>query len=487
MKFTFREITGWPKLAWVAVSPDKSDTLEILHGSCVEVTDDWCVEAAWAGPFAQGDFDLTDMVFGTGIRLRNGEAVFVSSGSVMDRLFFGKDKGRWFFSNSFAAILAVSGLSLLDNHPYKIDMHSISKGLNHYLKTIPLKDGNIEILYFNNLAFDGSHVREVTKPDSARDFKNFDDYFGYLSGVAKRIGENICASDRSTQIVPFAPVSSGYDSPVVAIVARHAGCRHSATIKSARSVLRKRSDSGEEIAKRLNLECPVYERNTSEFEHEEYVWAVRGDPDDLNMTIFDYPGSLTLLFTGIFGDTVWSRDFSRPLEKEPMIGYDGIGLGLSEFRLLKGMFHCPVPLMGIRHIGAIRNITSSAEMAPYTLNTDYDKPIARRIVESAGVPRGSFALQKSATSLDPFIRYPRSKKAQESFKNYARSRGIPVPNACIFKAMELIKGIDIILISQIRKRKDGWQWLRLGRQPKASSFLFHWAIQEITQQYRASL
>jgi len=491
MKLVYRKITDWPKLAWVAVCPDKSHTLEILHGPCVEVSDSWCVEAVWAGPFALGGFDLTDLVFGTGIRVRDSEVVFVSSGSPMDRLFYCKDKGKWFFSNSFPAMLAVSGLTLLDNYCYESDLESIKNGLNRYVKTIPLKHGQTSLVYFNNLVFDGSVIREIGKPDSAWDFSNFDDYFDYLKSAAERLGENLRASERSQQVIPFAPISSGYDSPVGAILARQAGCCHSATITSAEAVLLRRADSGEAIAKRLNLECHVHKRTTTKFEHEEYVWAVMGNPSDLNLTVFDYPEPLTLLFTGFFGDKVWSCDFHLPLEKEPMIGMDLTGTRLSEFRLLKGIFHCPVPFWGIGHIGAIRKITSSAEMEPYRLHIDYDRPIPRRIIESAGVPRGSFAIRKSATSLGKFVRCPASRKARESFREYARSLGTPLPNDCIIKALELVNGIDQLLLirlrTQIRKRKGRCQWLRVGGQPKASSLVFHWAIHETTRQYQAGL
>lgn len=494
MKLVCREITDWPKLAWVAVCPDKSHTLEILHGRCVEVNDNWCVEAAWAGPFALGDFDLTDLVFGTGIRRRDSEVIFVSSGSPMDRLFYCKDKGRWFFSNSFPALLAVSGLTLLDNYRYENDLRSIKNGLNRYVQTIPLKHGQASIVYFNNLVFDGSVIREIDKPDSAWDFSNFDDYFDYLKSATERIRENLRASERSHQVIPFATISSGYDSPVGAILARHAGCRHSATLRSARAMVKKRVDSGEAIAKHLNLECQVYRGTATEIEHEEYVWAVSGKPDDLNLTIFDYPEPLTLLFTGFFGDKVWSCDFHLPLEKEPMIGMDLTGTGLSEFRLLKGVFHCPVPFWGIQHIGAIRRITSSAEMEPYTLHTEYDRPIPRRIIENTGVPRGSFAVRKSATSLDLFVRYPQSRKARESFKAYARSLGVPVPNVAIIKALRLINValrlinvFDVYLLNKTLYRKGKWQSLHVGVQPKASSLLFHWAIHETTRQYQVCL
>ena len=57
MKLLPKLIADWPKLAWVASFADRSDTVKVCHGPMVEFGDDWCVEAVWAGDFAEGDFD----------------------------------------------------------------------------------------------------------------------------------------------------------------------------------------------------------------------------------------------------------------------------------------------------------------------------------------------------------------------------------------------------------------------------------------------
>ena len=52
----------------------------VAHGLGVETTPEWFCEAAWAGEYQRGDFDRTDIVAGTGGRIRNGTVVFVSAG-----------------------------------------------------------------------------------------------------------------------------------------------------------------------------------------------------------------------------------------------------------------------------------------------------------------------------------------------------------------------------------------------------------------------
>jgi hypothetical protein len=67
-----------------------SETVSVLHGPRVETNPDWCVEAVWAGSFSEGGFDLTDVIVGTGIRIRGDKVLFVSSGDTLNRLHQGR-------------------------------------------------------------------------------------------------------------------------------------------------------------------------------------------------------------------------------------------------------------------------------------------------------------------------------------------------------------------------------------------------------------
>jgi len=125
MKLTAHLVSEWPKLAWTAVFAQGSDAINILHGPMVEVSDEWVVEAVWAGDFQAGDFDRTDLILGSGVRCRGNQVIFVSSGTAMDRLwYFRKDK-MWYVSNSLAALSACADLSLLEDFCYVNDRSSI--------------------------------------------------------------------------------------------------------------------------------------------------------------------------------------------------------------------------------------------------------------------------------------------------------------------------------------------------------------------------
>ena len=60
--------------------------------------------------------------------------------------------------------------------------------------------------------------------------------------------------------------------------------------------------------------------------------------------------------------------------------------------------HVPVPGFAFNKGAAIRAISESDAMRPWRLNTGYDRPIPRRIVEESGVPRSMFGIHKQYTA-----------------------------------------------------------------------------------------
>src|SRR5437899_2799360 len=111
MRFEYRCIQQWPPLAWIArCLPGGSITL--WHGSQVETREDWFCEAAWPGAFASGDFDQTDLLAGTGGRIRDGCARFVAPGNTIDRVMSLQTSTALLVSNSLPCLLAVSGATL---------------------------------------------------------------------------------------------------------------------------------------------------------------------------------------------------------------------------------------------------------------------------------------------------------------------------------------------------------------------------------------
>jgi len=162
MKLTYRKIPKWPKLAWVAVFANGSNNIDIYHGPMVETRDDWCAEAVWAGEFADGDFDRTDLVFGTGVRCRENRVTFVSSGTMMDRLWYYQDAVLCYVSNSLPAILAIANLSLLDDYSnYTRDMYLMLQRTRTKVHSIPTDSGDVFAVYFDNIAYEGHGLNKI--------------------------------------------------------------------------------------------------------------------------------------------------------------------------------------------------------------------------------------------------------------------------------------------------------------------------------------
>ena len=484
MRLISHPIDSWPKLAWVARLTPDTDTVVVYHGPRVEVGDEWAVEAVWAGNFAAGDFDRTDLVFGTGVRCRDDRVVFVSSGTVLDRLCYAQQADSWYISNSLPALLAVTGLSLRDDYSkYEQDLSTICLGLGSYNRVIPAGQGEIRLAYFNNLIYDGEGVTETPKPDTAPHFDTFSVYRRYLTETAKSLAANMNDPARRRQVTPLVTVSSGYDASVAGVIAREAGCREAVTIRKATSLWRG-SDSGEEIARCLGLACKTYERTARRYPLEESIWSQVGRPGIMNWSLFDYAEPLCVLFTGCHGDKVWTRSGKRlsdPFEM-PSLGE----LGISEFRLIKGFFHCAVPYWGMRHVEQIRSIGRSCEMDAWTLDNDYDRPIPRRIVEEAGVPREAFGRRKKNTSHEAGFLWPYSPESQGRFKAFLHTRGLEAPAPLTVRLYRWIAWFDAFFNHNVTW-KLGFRdrYIRRRMASDCTALLFQWANYELTQSYQA--
>lgn len=475
----------WPKLAWVATLRPGQREIQVLHGPMVEAGDGWIAEAVWAGDFKDGDFDRTDLVFGTGIRCRGERTTFVSSGSTLDRLCYARASGEWHVSNSLGALLACSELDFRDDYDYSEDLRSICRGLKDYVRSLPASVGEIRVVYFNNLVWDGRSIREAVKPDSCPTFSDFTGYRDFLERIARRIADNARAPQRRQGVELLTTITSGYDSVATAVIASQAGCRQAVTIRQSTSLWRG-SDSGEHIAAILGLRCRAYNRECRSYPYEETIWAVAGRPGVLNWTQFDYPEPLCCFFTGCHGDKVWERD--DKVLSDPFLIPSIADLGIGDFRLVKGVFHCPVPFWGMRHIGGLHAITFREEMKPWTVGRKtYDRPIARRIIEEAGVPRGAFAVRKKNTSHEAEFLWPYSAEAKKRFAKFLRDRGIHVPRALglwlIRRLAHVENLLHINLLAKMRFRRRLRPWNRVA----GSKLIFQWANVELKKLYQNGL
>jgi hypothetical protein len=112
-----------------------------------------------------------------------------------------------------------------------------------------------------------------------------------------------------------------------------------------------------------------------------------------------------MLITGFNGSHLWNRrtpDVSEHIVRDTLFTSGGSsGTGLAEFRMRVGYLHLAIPYVGITSAPSVYRISNSPQMRPWALGTTYDRPVARRLLEEAGVPREAFGQEKMGGWLPP--------------------------------------------------------------------------------------
>jgi hypothetical protein len=397
MRFKFRLARQWPALAWLATIDSGSNVVTVTHGQRVETCDDWFCEAVWAGEFNAGDFDRTDQIFGSGARLRNGKLTFVSSGTTVDRLQWIKTHDGIHVSNSLVCLMKHVNATLDPTFArYQQFFGTILSGIHEYDRELMTSAGKVRLCYFHNLALNGDSLDEVEKPETASGFGCFQDYRDYLAVAMKALAKNLQSPDRTHAFKFLGTISSGYDSPAITTLACEAGLKEVISFTHSKTG---KKDTGEVAAKVLGVNLTLVDREAwKKFDLPEaaFVSSDAKGEDCYFRGAQDLIGGCGVL-TGFQAGQAW--------QKKPVIIGRGIqrkdrsGTSLTEYRLRAGFFQMAVGYMGLRHIDDMARIAQSPEMAPWDLHNDYNKPIPRRIVETAGVPREAFGMEKKAASV----------------------------------------------------------------------------------------
>ena len=499
---TPRLVPEWPRLAWLASCRPGDETVDVLYGPGVEVSDDWLCEAVWDGHFSAGDFDRTDIVAGSGIRLRDARVTFVSSGSTVDRLQMSYALGRLWVSNSLPCLLQAIGAEPDPAYGgYYWDFRTIVQGLRQYERTVATSSAPVQLVYFDNLVWDGWTLRVAEKPGWRAAFTDFAGYRGFLSSSMRAIAANGADGHRKHSFSLLATTSSGYDSPTVTVIAREAGCEEVLSFDRARG-RRFESDSGEAIAATLGLRATTVPQDAwrdARLAEAPFI-AANAYGEEVH-----YKGAEALLprrvlLTGFHGDKVWAKHTDDVYGE--IVRGDPTGLALTEYRLHAGFLHCAVPFWGARQVSNIVAVANAREMDRWDVPGDYSRPICRRIVEEAGIPREAFGVSKRAASvilhndrrflteqsLDRYIAWLRAHRA-----DWLRQRRFPpVSSPSLDQAIAMMS--LVIGSRQLGRFRNvpGYSQLesRLWRKQLGPTylrrFLFPWATHEMTIAYRTA-
>ena len=419
MEFSYVEHSGWPPLSWVAQVRKATSGIEVHHGPRVETGDDWFGEIVWDGDFQAADFDKTDIVAGSGARLRDGAVDFVSPGSTVDRLALLDKPDEFVISNSLALLLSYASLSLEPSYgDYAKDMETISRGFKKALRRLRTKGGgDVELIYYENYRWDGQQGERIDKPFPRRDFSSYERYRDFMQTCLRLMSENLHDKGRRHPFRLLTTISSGYDSPTVAALALDCNVSKALTFGQSKDG---RDDSGAAIAQRLGLDVVTVESDAwmNGPPIEAAFYASCGFMGENVYQGYEEHLSGAVVLTGYHGDAVWGlndvfvgEDFKR---------YGSSGLGLTEYRLMAGFVNCPVAYFGARQIGDIHELSRLPDMADWSLSgTDYNRPFCRRLVEEAGVPREWFGMEKKAVGMRSY-RFYLSPPSFSSYKRFLR-------------------------------------------------------------------
>lgn len=401
MRFEFVPCATLPRLAWCAQLRKHSGVARVYHGPWVETSESWFVEGAWTGEFERGELDDARFNVGTGGVLRAGRAVFCTQTDMIERLYSVRAGSELYLSNSLVFLLAMTGDEPDPVFPFyyhALRAHFMD-GISRKRKSIHARSGRrIELHDHCQVAVGPDlRVQRIEKPVFPRP-ANFGEYLALLQGVLASVLENASSPKRRrVRYSGLATVSGGYDSNALAVLLARLGVREAMAIFDGKPG----RDSGAEVARRLGLEVREYDRygfrTKPGVDEAEFLSAHRGTDVVLASCEEQLVGKLLVI--GRFGDVVFGLDPRKRLPDFRTIrDFVAAGSSLLEFRLRVGFLNFnPLYTAGL-HVSALHEIGQSEEMRPWRVGGSYDRPIARRILEEAGIPRETFGLRKAASA-----------------------------------------------------------------------------------------
>ena len=394
----------------------RGGAIHVLHGEAVETRADRFVDGAWDGDFEVFDFDRSLTLAGSGGVLRDGACVFATPFHPLERLYVLQSAEETIVSNSlvFALDQAGDGPDLTNPNYFFELMSMVRRGVGRQpVASLRTAQGRqLELYAACRLTIDANLRLAASPMPLGPPPSNYAEYFELLLSAARGVVDNAADPARRFTYKPVAACSRGYDSVASAALASRVGCAEGITFAKSGSPtghpvlgLTKPpgNDSGADTLRALGMN--VTERDRLD------MLGLPGHPKaelffrpwastDASMLIMEDKLAGGVFFSGRHGERYWgptSRCSRTNFEEVDDVNLSGHAYG--EFRARAGFVHFPSPYIGALHGPAIYRITHSDEMRPWKLGTGYyDRPIARRLAEEAGVPRENFGHSKFGTS-----------------------------------------------------------------------------------------
>lgn len=327
-------------------------------------------------------------------------------------------------------LLGFTSAVLDHEHIYK-ECWAIIKGIKKYDKEFHIKHPEIGCfyqLYHENMIYRNREISFEMRTKT-REIKSFDQYYELLTDVLSRIRNNYGSPLRKIPMTPFTTLSSGYDTTAVATLVKDIGVKVCFTSKYSNSSIPScfnklaAVDDGTKTADVLKLQA-MYLGGTfsTSIDDELYYlapsWEAFGTVFQAMNSYIEEKCKAAVVFVGHNGDILWDVNVDKKHLNDEMVPGDLGGIHQSEIRLKSGIIQVSIPYIFARNVVAINKISSSDEMGPWRLNNAYDRPIARRIAEDAGVPRGFFGQRNKAVAKHYY--FPKNRRLRKEFFQFLK-------------------------------------------------------------------
>ena len=387
-----------------------------------------------------------------------------------------------FISNSLACVLRAANVQLDPKAAYPPLFNRSVQRVRH--TTIPTLTHPVEAYFLDNLRLGADGQLDAVPKAREQPFTTFAEYRQRLSDALASVIANAPSAE------PTVTISSGYDGAAVAVLASELGCRKAVTVRQGKPVKDSDSldDSGEPVARQLGLELTTadrlaYQSGDDLVEADFLATGFAGEEVAMSGLASALVGKM--LVSGFIGDTMWW--LNRP-PRPPLWRGDQSGSSLGEWRLGVGFVHVPLPWFGAEQQPSVQAISRSPEMRPWVLGRRYDKPIPRRILEEAGVQRGTFGEVKRAASASihsegPPALAPATRRSVEEFaaseRRVLRFRQPGFPRW---------RRAGVKLARRVGAETLAWRlgkpkYQRAFMEPEFGSLLLRWAVSVVQRRY----
>ncbi|MEP7361403.1 MAG: hypothetical protein ABI744_07480, partial [Chloroflexota bacterium] len=388
-------------------------------------------------------------------------------------------------ANTFVGLLAKADLELVADTDYQGQFARTAYGLAANPTDLPTSRGPAQLHLYENLHVLSDGRLEISPKPRETPFRDFDDYVTRLDGA---LGSALANAVGYPMVVAL---SSGYDSPTVATLAARHGCRAALTFGESRPprFTADATDSGAAIGHRLGLTVDYFDRTAymrgTDLPEAEFM-ASGYTGEEVPYVAMERELRHKTMLTGGLAGWMWLKK-QRPqtnLERK-----DFSACSVTEFRLRLDMIDLPIPVFGMREVASVSAISRSAAMRPWSVGGYYDKPIPRRILESAGFPRGSFASSKRAStalihSQGAALMAPAS---VESVRAFAAAEGRTIDLSPRRRPTRVDRGLIRLFrnlhLEPLARPLAEYQRRIVHFRPQTGSLLFRWGVAHIRSRY----